>query len=137
MEFGPPKMKPDLKGKSLGELDTPALLLDADALRHNLDRMAGFFAKRPAKLRPHFKSHKCATLARLQLDAGAVGMTCAKLGEAEALADAGIKNILIANQIVGPVKIARLIELRKRANQIVAVDSLDNARMISRSATAA
>src|SRR5690349_15518892 len=129
-------MKADLKGKSLAELDTPCLLLDADALRQNLERMAGFFAHRPAKLRPHFKSHKCTTLARLQLDAGAVGITCAKLGEAEALADAGIKNILIANQIVGPVKIARLIELRRRADPIVAVDSQDNARMISEAATA-
>lgn len=130
-------MKADLKGKSLAELDTPCLLLHADALRHNLDRMADFFARRPAKLRPHFKSHKCTTLARLQLEAGAVGITCAKLGEAEVLADAGIKDILIANQIVGPVKIARLIALRKRARPIVAVDSQNNARMISEAAVAA
>lgn len=130
-------MKTDLKGKSLAELDTPCLLLDADALRRNLDYMANYFANRHAKLRPHFKSHKCTTLARLQIDAGAVGMTCAKLGEAEALADAGIRNILIANQIVGPVKIARLIELRKRSNPIVAVDSLENARMISEMASVA
>ncbi len=137
MELGPSQMKVDLKGKSLAELDTPCLLLDADALRCNLDFMAKYFSQRPAKLRPHFKSHKCTTLARLQMEAGAIGITCAKLGEAEVLADAGIKKILIANQIVGAVKIARLVELCRRAEPIVAVDALENAGMISEMASAA
>ena len=62
-------------------VDTPALLLDAAALRANIQRMADFFSQRPCKLRPHFKSHKCTAIARLQMSAGAVGVTCAKLGK--------------------------------------------------------
>ena len=118
-------------------VDTPSLLLDAGALKANLERMAAFFAHRPCKLRPHFKSHKCTTIAKLQMQAGAVGITCAKLGEAEVLAEAGIRNILIANQIVGPIKIRRLIELCGRADPMVAVDSADNVGMLSEHALAA
>ncbi len=118
-------------------VDTPALLLDAGALKANVQRMAAFFTGRHCKLRPHFKSHKCTTIAKLQLDAGAVGITCAKLGEAEVVADAGIRNILIANQIVGPLKIRRLIELCRRAEPMVAVDSVDNVKMLSELAAAA
>ena len=119
------------------EIDTPALLLDADALQANLQTMASFFASRHCKLRPHFKSHKCTTIARMQMNAGAVGITCAKLGEAEVVADAGIHNILIANEIVGPLKIRRLTELCRRAAPIVAVDSADNVRMLSGGALSA
>ena len=70
-------------------------------------------------------------------DAGAVGITCAKLGEAEVVADAGIRNILIANEIVGPLKIGRLMELSRRADPMVAVDSVDNIKMLSQHAVAA
>src|SRR5690349_6408965 len=73
------------KGRPLAEVDTPALLLEGEALRANLQRMAAFFADRPCGLRPHFKSHKCTHIARLQMQAGAVGITCAKLGEAQAV----------------------------------------------------
>ena len=118
-------------------VDTPALLLDAAALRANIQRMAAFFTNRHAKLRPHFKSHKCTAIAKLQMKAGAVGITCAKLGEAEMVADAGIRNILIANQIVGPLKIRRLIELCRRADPMVAVDSAENVKMLSEHALAA
>src|SRR3954466_14520748 len=107
-------------------LDTPTLLVDLDALEANLQLMGAYFSKRHAKLRPHFKSHKCTTIAKKQMEAGAVGITCAKLGEAEVLAKAGITEILIANEIVGLVKINRLIELSKHANLIVAVGSTDN-----------
>ena len=118
-------------------VDTPSLLLDGSALKANIQRMAAYFAQRPCKLRPHFKSHKCTTIAKLQMEAGAVGITCAKLGEAEAVADAGIRNILIANQIVGPLKIRRLIELCRRADPMVAVDSADNVKMLSEMVLAA
>jgi len=127
----------NLIGKPLTEVDTPSLLLERDSLLANIGRMASFFKSRPCKLRPHFKSHKCSHIARLQMQAGAVGITCAKLGEAEVLADAGIRPILIANQIVGPIKIARLVELARRAEPIVAVDSPDNVRMLSAAAAAA
>ena len=122
---------------SFAEVDTPALLLDAVALEANIRRMADFFAHRPCRLRPHFKSHKCTAIARLLMEAGAVGITCAKLGEAEVVADAGIRDILIANQIVGAVKIRRLMELCARANVMVAVDSADNVDMLSAAAAAA
>lgn len=118
-------------GKSLSEVDTPALLLDRQALEANLEKMAAYFRSRPCKLRPHFKSHKCTTLTRRQLAAGAVGITCAKLGEAEALAAAGVTDILIANQIVGPIKVRRLVELAKSSRPMVAVDSAENIRMIA------
>jgi D-serine deaminase-like pyridoxal phosphate-dependent protein len=122
---------------SFAEIDTPALLLDLEALEANLKWMSNFFAHRHCKLRPHFKSHKCTTIARMQLKAGAIGMTCAKLGEAEVLADAGIRDILIANQIVGPLKLARLMALCGRADPMVAVDSSENVKMLSEAATAA
>ncbi|PWU08301.1 MAG: alanine racemase [Verrucomicrobia bacterium] len=112
-------------------IDTPALLIAADALEANIQTMAAFFKSRPCKLRPHFKSHKCTTIAKMQMAAGAVGITCAKLGEAEVLVDAGFTNILVANQIVGPLKIARLLELRCHADVIVAVDSPENVNMLS------
>jgi D-serine deaminase-like pyridoxal phosphate-dependent protein len=126
-----------LPGQMLAQVDTPSLLLDRDALHANIHRMASYFKGRRSKLRPHFKSHKCTHIARLQMEAGATGITCAKLGEAEVLADAGIRKILIANQIVGPVKIARLIALAKRADPIVAVDCEENVKMISEAATTA
>lgn len=127
----------DAATRTLRDVDTPALLLEAGALEANIQRMASFFANRPSGLRPHFKSHKCTRIARMQMAAGAVGMTCAKLGEAEVLAEAGIQDILIANQIVGGLKIARLVELAKRAKPIVAADSAGNVRMLSNAAAAA
>ena len=115
-------------------IDTPALLLDHAKLIRNIARMAAFAAGGPARLRPHSKTHKCVEIARLQLDAGATGITCAKLGEAEALADGGIADILIANQIVGPIKIARLIALARRCAVTVAVDDAGNVAQLSAAA---
>jgi len=128
----------NLRGKSIDAADTPALLLDLDVADSNLARMAAFFKDRPARLRPHFKSHKCTTLARRQIAAGsAIGITCAKLGEAEVLAAAGIKDILIANQIVGPAKMTRLVKVAQQCNLLVAVDSEANVRELSQAAAAA
>lgn len=123
-------------GSPLTELDTPTLLLDRAASDRNLAKMAAFFQKRPAKLRPHFKNHKCVTLAKRQLAAGAVGMTCAKLGEAEVLVDHGFTDILIANQIVGRTKMARLARLGTRARIGVAIDNPQQAIEISKAAIA-
>ena len=125
-------------GQAIEDLDTPTLLLDRAASDRNLAKMAQFFADRKSKLRPHFKNHKCVTLAKRQLAAGnAVGITCAKLGEAEILADHGVTNLLIANQVVGAVKVRRLAELAKRARVAVALDHLDQVEAISRAAVAA
>jgi D-serine deaminase-like pyridoxal phosphate-dependent protein len=113
------------------ELDTPALLLDLDAFEHNVDRMARFFADRPTSLRPHAKTHKCPEIARRQMEAGAIGITCAKVGEAEVLVEAGIPDILIANQVVGEFKIDRLTDLAGTSRMIVAVDDPANVRQLS------
>jgi len=119
------------------DLDTPALLLDLDAFERNVQKMADFMAAREANLRPHVKTHKCSAIAKLQIEAGAQGLTCAKLGEAEAMADAGIRDLLIANQVVGGVKIQRLVELAKRSDVIVAAEAFENAEQISKAASAA
>ncbi len=126
-------------GAAMADIDTPALLLDHDKLLGNIRRMAEFFATRPAELRPHFKTHKCVEIAKLQLEHGAKGITCAKLGEAEVLAAGGIRDILVANQVVGPIKIRRLIKLARRRtlSVTIAVDDADNVGQISAAATAA
>ncbi len=124
-------------GSSIQDLDTPALLVDGPAMQRNIERMAAFFRGRPCQLRPHFKNHKCTRIARLQLAAGnTIGMTCAKLGEAQVLADAGITDILIANQVVGHRKVERLVQLARRADLRVAVDHLDHITSISQAAAA-
>ena len=132
-----PRQETDLRiGRPVVELDTPTLLLDRAASDRNLAKMAAFFRDRSAKLRPHFKNHKCATLARRQLAAGsAIGITCAKLGEAEILVDHGVGNVLIANQVVGEAKVARLARLAVQAQIGVAIDHIDQAAAISRAAT--
>lgn len=113
------------------EIDTPALLIDLDKLEANIARMADFFADRPAALRPHTKTHKCPVIAWKQIEAGAVGVTCAKLDEAEILALAGIHDILIANQVVGRRKIERLIGLATWTDVMVAVDDPCNVADLS------
>ena len=128
----------DVIGSRIEDLDTPALLLDGPASDGNIRRMADFFRDRTSRLRPHFKNHKCTTLARRQLDAGcAVGITCAKLGEAEVLAEHGVQDVLIANQVVGPRKIARLVQVAKKIDVAVAVDDAEQATVISEAAAAA
>ncbi|MFO1248832.1 MAG: DSD1 family PLP-dependent enzyme [Alphaproteobacteria bacterium] len=111
---------------NLDSIDTPALLLDLDKMDANIAFIAARCREFGVNWRPHFKSHKTIEIARRQIAAGAIGVTCAKLGEAEVLADAGIRDILIANQIVGPIKIARLMALLDKADVIVSVDSMDN-----------
>lgn len=124
-------------GAPKSEIDTPALLINHEALDRNINRMASYFTRGDVKLRPHSKTHKNVQIARKQIAAGAVGITCAKLGEAEALADGGIEDILIANQIIGPIKIARLVELAKLIRIAIAVDDPVNIRALSQAASAA
>lgn len=107
------------------QLDTPSLVVHEEILKANLQQMADYAKSRGIDLRPHFKTHKTREVAQMQRDLGAVGITCAKLGEAEVLADAGIfDSIFIANQIVGPLKLARLVKLMERVDVRVAVDSV-------------
>lgn len=122
-------------GNHIDEIDTPALLIDLDALDRNISKMASFFASSRAKLRPHVKTHKCPIIAHKQIAAGAQGITCQKLGEAEVMVAAGIKDILIANQIVGKNKILRLMGIAKQSDVIVAVDNPGNVKDLSEAAS--
>jgi len=110
-------------GMEVADLPTPALLMDLDAMEGNLLRMAKFFRATALKLRPHFKAHQVFSLARRQIEIGAIGLTCARLDQAEALVHEGIDNILIANEIAGASKIGRFVDLSRRAPVIVAVDN--------------
>lgn len=123
-------------GMRVEELDTPALLLDLATFERNLTKMAAFFADKPATIRPHSKSHKCPQIALRQLEAGAIGITCAKLSEAEVMASAGIRDILVANQVSGVVKIDRATDLAGQCDLMVAVDDADNVRHLSEACTA-
>jgi len=113
-------------GMPLAEVDTPALILDLDAFEGNLARMAEAVRGKPVRLRPHAKSHKCAEIALRQVAAGAVGVCCQKVSEAEALVAGGIKDVLIANEVVGAGKLARLAALARRARLAVCVDAAQN-----------
>lgn len=107
----------------LEEICTPALVTDLDAMDFNLQRMANFFAGTSAKLRPHFKNHKCPMLARKQLRNGAIGMTCATVREAEILVQHGVDSILIANEVAGEAKPKLIAELSRYASVLIAVDN--------------
>ena len=112
------------KGRQLIELPTPSIIADVTAMETNLARMDGFFTGKGSKLRPHFKSHKCVTLAKWQMDyPNTAGITCAKLSEAEQLVKGGIQDILIANQVIGLDKTVRIAEMNRKAAVHVAVDS--------------
>jgi len=124
----------EIIGKHKTEIDTPALLLDMGAVERNIKKMADFFSDKPCKLRPHVKTHKLPLIAHKQIEAGAIGITCAKLGEAKIFLEAGMKDVLIANEIVGAVKIERLVNLSGYGNLICCVDHYENARDISEAA---
>jgi len=124
-------MQTTIIGRPVEELDTPALLIDLDAFEHNLAYLSSEIAAAGIAWRPHAKGHKCPAIAHKELAAGAIGVTCAKLGEAEVMAVNGVHDILVANQIVGPIKARRLAALCAHADVIVAVDSIENGREIS------
>ena len=124
----------DSIGKHKTEIDTPALLLYMDAVERNIKKMADYFSDKPCKLRPHIKTHKLPLIAHKQIEAGAIGITCAKLGEAKLFLESGIKNVLIANEVVGNTKIQRLVNLSSYGDLIVCVDHYENARDISEAA---
>jgi D-serine deaminase-like pyridoxal phosphate-dependent protein len=115
-----------LIGQARSALDTPALLVDLDVMEANIARIVATCRAHGVAWRPHSKAHKTPEIAHIQIAAGAIGVTCAKLGEAEVMAAAGIPDILIANQIVGPIKVDRLVRLADHADPIVCVDSLAN-----------
>lgn len=105
-------------------LNTPALVVDADALERNIAAMASFAATGGLNLRPHAKTHKSVDIAKAQIAAGALGVCCAKLGEAEALSEGGIEGILITSPVVGEAAVARLVALA--AKEPTLMSSADN-----------
>jgi D-serine deaminase-like pyridoxal phosphate-dependent protein len=110
-------------GDPVAAIDTPALVVDADALERNIARLASFAGARGLRVRPHAKTHKSAHIAQLQISAGAVGVCVQKLAEAEALADAGVSHLYVSNEVVDPAKLASLAVLARRVELAVAVDS--------------
>ncbi len=116
------------------QVSTPALIVDYDILQRNIQEMAKFVKKNGINLRPHVKTHKCPIIAKMQLDAGARGICVAKVSEAEIFAANGFKDILIANEIISPEKIQRLLNLNKTTNTMVAVDSKGNIKTLNKCA---
>ena len=119
----------------ISELETPAVVVDLDVMERNLARMAAYCREHQLLLRPHTKSHKIPELAQRQIASGAMGITVAKLGEAEVMLKAGITDILIAYPIVGEDKTTRLARLAEQATISVALDSEEAARGISAAVT--
>src|SRR5207244_13245436 len=98
-------MPSEVPGMRVDDLETPALLVDLDAYERNIKRMALSLEELPVKLRAHAKTHKCPVVARHQMDAGAVGICCQTVGEAEAMVLGGVRDVLVTNQTVTPGKI--------------------------------
>jgi D-serine deaminase-like pyridoxal phosphate-dependent protein len=115
----------------IDELDTPAVLVDLDLVEANLRRWQAYCDEHGIANRPHIKTHKLPQLARMQVEAGAVGVTCQKLGEVEAMLDGGIRDILLPYNILGARKLERLRALHRRARLSVAADSEVSIRGLS------
>lgn len=121
-----PLSPPAAIGMPLAEVDTPALILDIEAFEGNLRRLNDSLAGRKVAVRPHAKSHKCPQIAMRQMALGAVGVCCQKVSEAEAMIEGGVTDVLIANEVVGAVKLRRLAALSKQARVAVCADDLGN-----------
>ena len=122
--------RPADPGAPVAAIDTPALVIDLDAMERNLARMAAFAREHRVRLRPHAKMHKSAELARLQMAHGAVGVCVQKTAEAEALAAGGVTDIYISNEVIAPAKLARVAALAQRLQRdggqlAIAVDSTE------------
>ncbi len=124
-------------GTHIDEIDTPALIIDLDTMEANITAMADLARRHGVALRAHAKGHKVPDLAWRQVRAGAVGIACQKLSEAEVMADTGLPDILIPYPIIGPIKIRRLLDLARRTHLTTVVDSLEGAGPISEAAVAA
>lgn len=114
------------------DLDTPVLVIDLNRVEANINEMAERASSTGVRLRPHTKTHKMPEFARLQVEAGARGITCAKVGEAEVMVGAGFDDVLIAYPIYGPEKLARLQKLREQARILVSLDSVEVAQGLGR-----
>lgn len=126
---------PAAAGNSLDEIDTPALLLDLDAMQSNMDQVHRRIRAAGLAVRPHVKAHKCPPLARLQLAAGAVGICCQKASEAQVFARAGFTDILVTNQLVGMRKLERVVAMA--ASGVRVGICVDHPLQVAQAATAA
>jgi D-serine deaminase-like pyridoxal phosphate-dependent protein len=124
-------------GRHRSELVTPALVLDLPAAKRNIDRMAGRIAELPAEIRPHIKVHKSPELSRLQVQAGAIGLSVATVWEAIVLVRSGLDHIFVVNTVAGPGKLRALAELAREADIMVAVDDPDQVKAVGAAARAA
>lgn len=119
------------------DLDTPALVIDLDVMERNLARMGDYARAHNLRLRPHTKTHKTPALGAMQLASGAMGLTVAKVSEAEVMLASGVEDLLIAYPLFGAEKVKRLIEVAKQARVTVSVDSVEVAKPIAAAAAAA
>lgn len=118
----------------LDEIQTPAIVADLAMMEHNMRKYQNYADQGGCALRPHIKTHKIPRLARMQLDFGAKGITCAKLGEAEVMADSGIGDIFMAYPVIGPDKIRRFLDLSQTIRMICSVDSVEGASALAAAA---
>jgi D-serine deaminase-like pyridoxal phosphate-dependent protein len=125
---------PCLIGLEINQIPTPALLVDIDALLRNIEQMRRDMANARTNVRPHGKTHKAPAIAHLQIEAGAIGLCCATIGEAEVMASAGINNILVANEMVSEVAIRRTVNLARHTKIILPVDDVKNIQELSAAA---
>lgn len=109
--------------KTIAEIDTPAVLIDLDRAERNIARAQAAADAAGVKLRPHIKTHKLPYFAKKQVEAGAAGITCQKIGEAEVMADAGLTDIFLPYNIIGKAKLERLLALHRRVTLSVTADS--------------
>ena len=129
-----PSYPPAALGMPVAEVDTPALILELDPFERNLRRLPESLATRSIMIRPHAKSHKCPEIALRQIALGAVGVCCQKVSEAEALVEGGVNDVLIANEVVGAVKLKRLAALARQARVAVCADNAANVTALAAAA---
>lgn len=125
-----------LVGKPTSAIDTPALVVDIEAMQRNLGRMAEFCRKHDIRWRPHAKMHKSSAIARLQMQAGAVGVCVQKTSEAEAMVAGGVHDVYISNEVTAPAKLARIAALAhavaaENGQLAIAVDSIEGVRRLA------
>src|SRR5262249_3409618 len=121
-------------GAPVSEVDTPALLIELDALERNIAHMQAKVAGTRVSLRPHSKTHKSTAIAQMQIAAGAIGVCCQKVSEAEIMVDGGVRDVFVSNEVVGDAKVERVAALANRAKVSVCVDDMENLRALAAAA---
>ena len=126
-----------LPGTPIEELDTPCIVVDLDVAEANIKKLQAAANEMGVHVRPHSKTNKSPYWVHKQLEAGAIGVCCAKVGEAEVMVEAGVPEVMIPNQVIGARKIARLVALARSAKIIVAVEDSGNVDDLSGAASSA